>query len=58
MCFIKAQSEGFYLFETIIPGKYLNGAKYRTGHIHFKITPSGFPTLTTQLYFEGDTDIP
>lgn len=53
-----SNAEGFYLFETIIPGKYLNGAKYRPSHIHFKITPPGFPTLTTQLYFEGDTDIP
>lgn len=32
-----SNGDGFYLFETIIPGKYLNGAKYRTGHIHFKI---------------------
>ena len=51
-------AEGFYLFETVLPGKYLNGASYRPRHIHFKITPPGFPTLTTQLYFEGDTDIP
>jgi protocatechuate 3,4-dioxygenase beta subunit len=50
--------QGFYFFETILPGKYLNGASYRPRHIHFKITPPGFPTLTTQLYFENDTDIP
>jgi len=50
--------QGFYLFETILPGKYLNGSSYRPRHIHFKITPPGFSTLTTQLYFEGDTDIP
>jgi protocatechuate 3,4-dioxygenase beta subunit len=48
---------GFYLFETIRPGKYLNGSKFRPSHIHFKIKPPGFPLLTTQLYFEGDTDI-
>jgi protocatechuate 3,4-dioxygenase beta subunit len=53
-----SNAQGFYLFETILPGKYLNGASYRPSHIHFKITPPGFPTLTTQLYFEGDTDIP
>lgn len=53
-----SNAQGFYQFETIFPGKYLNGAMYRPRHIHFKITPPGFPTLTTQLYFEGDTDIP
>jgi len=51
-------SEGFYLFETIKPGKYLNGNQFRPSHIHFKITPEGGETLTTQLYFFGDEDIP
>ena len=54
----QSNDQGFYLFETILPGKYLNGAQFRPSHIHFKITPPGFPTLTTQLYFEGDTSIP
>ena len=49
-------SEGFYTFETIYPGKYLNGNEFRPAHIHFKITPEGFPTTITQLYFEGDPD--
>lgn len=53
-----SNSQGFYTFETIKPGKYLNGNKYRPSHIHFKITPPNYPTITTQLYFEGDTDIP
>jgi protocatechuate 3,4-dioxygenase beta subunit len=53
-----SNSQGFYLFETIYPGKYLNGSAYRPAHIHFKITPPGYPILTTQLYFQGDTDIP
>ncbi len=56
--FTKTNGQGFYLYETILPGKYLNGAKYRPSHIHYKITPPGFPTLTTQLYFQGDEDIP
>ncbi len=55
---IKSNSQGFYIMETILPGKYLNGSAYRPRHIHFKITPPGFPTIITQLYFEGDTDIP
>jgi len=53
-----SNSEGYYRFETIKPGKYLNGSSYRPSHIHFKITAPGFPTVTTQLYFEGDTSIP
>jgi protocatechuate 3,4-dioxygenase beta subunit len=53
-----SNTQGFYMIDTILPGKYLNGANYRPSHIHFKITPPGFPMLTTQLYFEGDVDIP
>ena len=51
-------SQGFYIFESIKPGFYLNGSTFRPSHIHFKITPPGFNTLITQLYFEGDTYIP
>ena len=47
-------NQGFYVFESIKPGLYLNGATYRPSHIHFKITPPGFDTLITQLYFQGD----
>jgi len=50
-------AQGFYVFETIKPGKYLNGSQFRPSHIHFKITPPDFPTITTQLYFAGDTSI-
>ena len=49
--------QGFYVFETIKPGLYLNGATYRPSHFHFKITPPNFPTLITQLYFAGDPNI-
>ncbi len=49
-----SNNQGFYIFETIKPGLYLNGPTYRPSHIHFKITPPGFNTLITQLYFEGD----
>lgn len=49
--------QGFYMFETIKPGKYLNGAAFRPAHIHFKITAPGYPTVITQLYFEGDPDL-
>ena len=52
-----SNSQGFYMFETIKPGKYQNGNSFRPSHIHFKITPPGFDELTTQLYFEGDPDL-
>lgn len=53
-----SNSQGFYIFETILPGHYPNGGSFRPSHIHIKITPPGFDTLTTQLYFEGDEYIP
>lgn len=55
--YTKSNDQGFYLFETIRPGKYLNGNSFRPSHIHYKVSPPGFDTLTTQLYFEGDTSI-
>ena len=51
-------SQGFYVFESIKPGLYLNGSNFRPSHIHFKIIPPGFSTLITQLYFQGDPYIP
>ena len=51
-------SQGFYVFESVKPGLYLNGSTFRPSHIHFKITPPGFSTLITQLYFQGDPHIP
>lgn len=55
---VTTNSQGFYVFESIKPGLYLNGSIYRPSHIHFKITPPGFSTLITQLYFQGDPYIP
>ncbi len=51
-------ADGHYAFETIMPGAYLNGAQYRPRHIHYRVSRPGFPTLITQLYFEGDPYIP
>ena len=53
-----SSGQGFYIFETILPGHYPNAGSFRPSHIHVKITPPGFDTLTTQLYFEGDEYIP
>jgi protocatechuate 3,4-dioxygenase beta subunit len=49
-----ADGNGVYAYETIMPGRYLNGATYRPSHIHIIATAPSFTSLTTQLYFEGD----
>lgn len=47
-------ADGNYAFETILPGYYPG----RPRHIHYLVsTPNGEP-LITQLYFEGDPEIP
>jgi protocatechuate 3,4-dioxygenase beta subunit len=45
---------GRWQLHTIIPGRYLNGKRYRPSHIHVKLRAEGHRELTTQLYFEGD----
>src|SRR3954470_24532095 len=47
-------AQGRYDLRTIIPGRYLNGDRYRPAHIHIKVRAKGFAVLTTQLYFAGD----
>ncbi len=49
-----AAADGKYQLDTIIPGRYLNGATYRPAHIHVRVSADGYPMLTTQLYFKGD----
>ncbi len=48
---------GEYSFNTILPGKYLNGKLYRPAHIHFRITSPTSNELVSQLYFMGDPHI-
>ncbi len=38
----------------IVPGRYLNGSRYRPAHVHVKLSAPGHPPLTTQLYFPED----
>jgi protocatechuate 3,4-dioxygenase beta subunit len=45
---------GRFRVDTIVPGRYLNGKRYRPSHIHVKVRVKGRQELTTQLYFEGD----
>lgn len=49
--------EGRYSFQTILPGKYLNGRLYRPAHIHFRVTAPGYKELISQIYFAGDPHI-
>ena len=51
---LRADARGRYAFDTIEPGRYLNGPRYRPAHIHVKAHADGVETLTTQLYFHGD----
>ncbi len=46
--------DGTYTLETILPGYYPG----RCLHIHFRFAPVDGPVLVTQLYFEGDPQIP
>lgn len=49
--------DGAYTFNTILPGKYLNGKQYRPAHIHFRITAPDHKELISQIYFSGDPHI-
>lgn len=58
---MESDHSGKYAFETILPGKYLNGAQYRPRHLHYKVSAPDIDkslVLTTQIYFKGDTSIP
>ena len=52
-----SDKNGNYSFKTILPGKYLNGGKFRPAHIHFRVTAKGNQELISQIYFEGDPHI-
>ncbi|MBA2538667.1 MAG: dioxygenase [Deltaproteobacteria bacterium] len=45
---------GRYTIRTLVPGRYLNGKRYRPAHIHVKVRATKREELTTQLYFDGD----
>ena len=51
---VYADADGNFSFDSIVPGRYLNGAEYRPSHLHVKASAEDFELLTTQLYFEGD----
>ena len=48
-------ASGAYRFKSIKPGAYPNSPDWmRPPHIHVRVIAPGFPSLTTQLYFEGE----
>ena len=49
--YVLTDASGRFTFETVIPGEYPG----RTEHIHVKVTPSGGSTLTSQLFFPGQS---
>jgi protocatechuate 3,4-dioxygenase beta subunit len=51
---LSTDADGRWQLSTIVPGRYLNGRRYRPSHIHAKLHAPGHRELTTQLYFEGD----
>lgn len=46
-----SDTSGRYILETVYPGRYPG----RTAHIHVKVMAPGQPTLTTQIYFPGES---
>lgn len=51
---LRTDQHGRWQIKTIVPGRYLNGRRYRPAHIHVKVRAQGRGDLTTQLYFAGD----
>ena len=51
---VKTDTDGKYVIDTIVPKEYTAGDINRPSHIHLKVGAPNQPTLTTQLYFEGD----
>lgn len=51
---MKTDAKGRWQVSTIVPGRYLNGRRYRPTHVHVKLRAPGHRALTTQLYFAGD----
>jgi len=51
---LTTDSKGRWELHSIVPGRYLNGDRYRPAHIHIKLHAANHKPLTTQLYFQGD----
>ncbi len=52
---LRTDGDGRFELRTILPGRYGDaGRRLRPAHIHLFVRGRGRPSLTTQLYFEGD----
>ena len=52
---LMSDEEGQFSFTTILPKYYkINEFKSRSSHFHFLLRKTGYSTLVTQSYFEGD----
>jgi protocatechuate 3,4-dioxygenase beta subunit len=51
---LTTDAKGRWQLRSIVPGRYLNGRRYRPAHVHVKLRRDRFRSLTTQLYFAGD----
>ena len=51
---IRADGEGRYTFNTILPGEYPG----RPRHIHYRVSHQGYATLVTQIYFARERGVP
>jgi protocatechuate 3,4-dioxygenase beta subunit len=51
---LATDARGRWELRTIVPGRYMNGDRFRPAHVHIKLRARGHRALTTQLYFAGD----
>ena len=52
---VLTDANGEWMVKTIIPGAYPASATWvRPPHIHFRISKTGYHTLTTQMYFDDE----
>lgn len=51
---VKTDSDGKYMFKTILPVPYKISSGYRPAHIHMRISSNDHQDLITQIYFKGD----
>ena len=56
---VRTDEQGRYRFDTVLPGHYgLGYGRSRPRHIHFLVSHPGYAPLVTQLYFQGDREMP
>lgn len=54
---LQTDADGSYQIQTIRPGRYPDAGGLRPRHVHFMISSPAHGSLTTQMYFEGDSQL-